>query len=82
MMPMTTSNSMMVNAERFALQPMRECIWITTFSALLVQKRNVCIEVSVRTSAGRHCLLGNAAHQVSRWGVVEPRVPGSAAVQH
>jgi hypothetical protein len=46
-----------------------------------MQKRNVCVEVSVRTSAGRHCPSGNAAHQVSRLGVVEPRAPGSAAVQ-
>ena len=81
MMPMTTSNSMMVNAERCALQSKRECIWMPTFSVLLMQKRNVCVEVSVRTSAGRHCPSGNAAHQVSRLGVVEPRAPGSAAVQ-
>jgi hypothetical protein len=39
------------------------------------------METSVRTSAGWHCLDGNAAHQVSRLVVDAPRVPESAAVR-
>jgi hypothetical protein len=54
---------------------------MTTFSVLLKQKRHACMETSVRTSAGWHCLDGNAAHQVSRLVVDAPRVPESAAVR-